>query len=180
MIKSLTSLRFIFAIMIFMHHYSRGEGTGAIFPEGFLGVTFFFILSGFVLSYSYWGKLSERKIHFWDFLKRRVIKLYPLHLLCLFVALVFSRFSLPIKTIIPNMLLLQSWIPIQGYYFSGNAVSWCLSNEIFFYFIFPMLVVLFGKFSLRFGMLFAGGGDNPIYFSYSNYPRIISSCIILF
>jgi peptidoglycan/LPS O-acetylase OafA/YrhL len=68
--------------------------------------------------------------------------------------LAFSRFSLPVRPIIPNMLLLQSWIPIKGYYFSGNAVSWCLSNEIFFYFIFPVLVVLINKFSLKFGMLF--------------------------
>ena len=53
MIKPLTSLRFVFALMIFMHHYSIKKGSSEVlFPEGFLGVTFFFILSGFILSYT--------------------------------------------------------------------------------------------------------------------------------
>lgn len=40
------------------------------------------------------------------------------------------------------MLLLQSWIPIKSVYFSYNAVSWCLSDQMFFYLMFPFLVVL--------------------------------------
>lgn len=43
MIRSLTGLRFVFALMIFMHHFSMGERV--VFPEGgALAVCFFFIL----------------------------------------------------------------------------------------------------------------------------------------
>ena len=36
--------------------------------------------------------------------------------------------------------MLQSWIPKQSFYFSGNALSWCLSDLLFFYAMFPFVV----------------------------------------
>lgn len=44
--------------------------------------------------------------------------------------------------LLPNVLLLQSWIPIGEIYFSGNPVSWCLADMIFFYVIFPIYAKL--------------------------------------
>lgn len=38
------------------------------------------------------------------------------------------------------MMMLQSWIPKQSFYFSGNALSWCLSDLLFFYVMFPFVV----------------------------------------
>jgi peptidoglycan/LPS O-acetylase OafA/YrhL len=56
-IKPLISLRFVFAVMIFLHHFHVGGG--ALFPNGSIGVTFFFMLSGFVIALNY-----EEKIRF--------------------------------------------------------------------------------------------------------------------
>lgn len=134
MISSLQSLRFIFAIMIFLHHYTI-NGEGVFFQRGPCGVSFFMILSGFVMAAGYSKKITESTFSYKAFILKRLIRLYPLHILCLvgFICIHISHLNLMgyIK-LIPNILLLQSWIPKQSIYFSGNAVAWCLSDMIFF------------------------------------------------
>lgn len=131
MIEALTSWRFVFALMIFMHHFTVDKMS--LFSEGYLGVSFFFILSGFVLLYGNGNKFTIR-----GFILKRISKLYPLHLLCLFTVLLMGS-SFYYKNFIANILLMQSWIPKVSFYFSYNAVSWCLSNELFFYVCFPFM-----------------------------------------
>lgn len=140
MIASLQSLRFVFAIMIFLHHYSV-NGEGLFYAGGTCGVSFFMILSGFVMSAGYSDKVMEG-LNKKDFILKRLIRLYPLHFLCLFSFLILHIAHISIKSyilLIPNALLVQSWIPIKTVYFSGNAVSWCLADMIFFYIMFPLL-----------------------------------------
>lgn len=143
MIRSLTGLRFVFALMIFMHHFSMGERV--VFPEGgALAVCFFFILSGFVLAYSYQERLVAQEITSRSFYVGRISKLYPLHILCFIVAaaLIIKTLSWKHLLVAPiNLALLQSWIPIKGVYFSFNAVSWFSSDMLFFYLIFPWLAL---------------------------------------
>lgn len=143
MIRSLTGLRFIFALMIFMHHFSMGERV--IFSEGgVLAVCFFFILSGFVLAYSYQERLVAQEITSRSFYVGRLSKLYPLHILCFLVAavLIIKTISWKHLLVAPvNLALLQSWIPVKGVYFSYNAVSWFSSDMLFFYLIFPWLAL---------------------------------------
>ncbi|MEG2126042.1 MAG: acyltransferase [Bacteroides sp.] len=138
MIRSLQSFRFIFAILIFLHHSAVNFQAG-----GSCGVSFFMILSGFVMTAGYAQKVTEPVFNYKSFLLNRLFRLYPLHLLCLFVfiALQFSSLNyIGYFKLVPNLLLLQSWIPGMNYYFSGNAVSWCLSDMIFFYAMFPLLI----------------------------------------
>ena len=63
MIAPLTSLRFIFALMVFgAHCYVIDSFFDAhFFKEGFVGVSFFFVLSGFIISYNYQRKLQEKQ-----------------------------------------------------------------------------------------------------------------------
>lgn len=143
MIRSLTGLRFVFALMIFMHHFSMGERV--VFPQGgVLAVCFFFILSGFVLAYSYQERLASREITPKSFYFGRLSKLYPLHILCFLVAAVLIIKTLSWKQLLVapiNVALLQSWIPVKGVYFSYNALSWFLSDMLFFYLVFPWLAL---------------------------------------
>jgi peptidoglycan/LPS O-acetylase OafA/YrhL len=156
MIKPLTSLRIVFAIMVFLSHLQFFPKTDvlftkvykSIFYEGYLGVSFFFILSGFVLSLSYKKRFSESKISYRDYLIARIARIYPLHILTLLISVPLMLPYLKVSILgfcaklVTNLLLLQSWIPNSEFYFSFNAPSWSISDEFFFYLIFPFLILL--------------------------------------
>lgn len=157
MISSLQSLRFIFAIMIFLHHFNV-NGEGLFSAGGSCGVSFFMILSGFVMSAGYGDKVLSSSFNGKLFALKRLVRLYPLHLLCLLGFLVVHYFCLSVSqyaVLIPNVLLIQSWIPIKDFYFSGNAVSWCLSDMLFFYVMFPLLIRWMSECSRK-CLIFAG------------------------
>src|SRR4051812_12601392 len=98
MIKPLTSLRFIFALMVFACHlpYNKIENTvfvslyNQFFYEGYLGVSFFFILSGFILALNYKGPIIENKLNYSDFYIGRFARIYPLHFLTLLITIPLS------------------------------------------------------------------------------------------
>ncbi|MBR1389559.1 MAG: acyltransferase [Prevotella sp.] len=136
MIATLQSLRFVFLVMIFLSHFAY-HGIGAWDAFGDCGVAFFFMLSGFVLSVGYGPRLSDHSFSFSTFMRRRLIKLYPLHLLCLVFYLIVSHSGFGIPVLL-NALLLQSWIPDPDIYFSCNSVSWFLSSLMFCYLVFPV------------------------------------------
>ena len=142
MIASLQTLRFIFAICIFLHHFYVADNS--LFPQGGdVGVSFFIILSGFVMSLGYYNKAASLLLNRKEYMIKRFIRVYPLHLLCLLFYLLINLSDLTPTSFLrltPNLLLLQSWIPKESIYFSGNAVSWCLSDLIFFYCLLPFII----------------------------------------
>jgi len=141
MIKSLQSLRFAFALMIFLHHSAFNLASFGAFP-----VSFFLILSGFVMMKGYGNRIDS--ISYDDFIKRRVLRIYPTHLLCLIIAIVVKFIiSAPIEwwKTLPCLFLLQAWIPDSSFYFAGNSVSWYLSVILFCYFMFPIFVKVVKK-----------------------------------
>lgn len=138
MIRSLQSLRGIFAILIFLTHYKIGDK--AILPAGGdCGVAFFIMLSGFVLSAGYAKSVTAGTFRLKPFLQKRLKKIYPLHLFCFVWAVILYRYF-AVGTASSNLLLLQSWVPDRSYFFSYNAVSWFLSDVFFFYLLFPFLI----------------------------------------
>ncbi|MFI2711400.1 acyltransferase family protein [Micromonospora sp. NPDC018662] len=146
-LPSLTGLRWIAALLVFGFH----AGTMRIIAEpqwkavldktfslGLSGVEFFFILSGFVLVWSYRDGESGR-----TFLRRRVAKIYPNHVVTFLAALaVAAWFADPVLpwAAIGNLFLVQAWIPLNGYFYSVNNVSWSLSCELAFYLCLPLVV----------------------------------------
>ena len=111
------------------------------------------------MSAGYGDKVSRQDFNYHNFLIKRIIRLYPLHIICLFVAaalaLIAGSFSVKdIALLGINALLLQSWIPIRGVYFSFNAVSWCLADLVFFYALFPCLRKAFSKVGLKVSLAF--------------------------
>ena len=138
MIKSLTSLRGIFILFIFFHHLGMYNGGGT------MAVAFFFVLGGFAMTLGYKDKIVGVDFDYRQYLTRRCIKFYPLHWLCLLsVALPillrhYDKLYL-VRDFCLNVVLLQTWIPIESVYFSFNAVSWYLADTMFFAVVFPFV-----------------------------------------
>jgi len=149
-LRSLTSLRFFAAAAVLIHHtlpnWPHYRITVNIFNLGYLGVSFFFILSGFVLTYSRLGLNQKRDS---NFLLRRISRIYPLHAIFLtfsilgFLATKASwggyTGTSKLGTLL-NYLLIHGWIPLHPNIRQGwNGVSWTLSLEFFFYICFNVL-----------------------------------------
>jgi peptidoglycan/LPS O-acetylase OafA/YrhL len=160
MIKPLTSLRFLFAFMVFASHLgflSRSESNvlrwiyDSIFHEGYIGVSFFFILSGFILAYNYQDGILKNQKSKKTFYQARFARIFPLHILTLIISIpltygvFFRNKSLWLSQALTNLSLTQSYIPINSIYFSFNAPSWSISDEMFFYLVFPFLILLIPK-----------------------------------
>lgn len=161
MIKPLTSLRFFFALMVFFSHLSFLQHSkykvlthffDFVFSEGHIGVSFFFILSGFILAYNYQDRILKNKKSKRKFYQARIARILPLHILTFILALPFTynlffeHQFLWISQAITNLTLTQSYIPFEPIYYSFNAPSWSISDEMFFYFAFPFLIFLAYRF----------------------------------
>lgn len=147
MIRTLQTYRGIFVFMIFLSHFTI-SGHSAFEPGGDVGVAFFFMLSGLVMRMKY----RNQKIDCLKFLKRRLIKIYPIHLLCLAIACIIGWSGT--RLLILDGLLLQSWIPNNAVNFSLNGVAWYLSTLIFLYVLFPSINSIY---SSRLKRLYACG-----------------------
>lgn len=154
-INSLTSLRFFAALGVFMHHLGViGQSsipgmqlTAKYFFNGYVGVTFFYILSGFIINYSFNRHIDGGKFDYKDFIVFRVCRLFPVHILSLLLVLSMFGYFLNFDAVnkwalLFNVSLLNAFIPDPKYYFSFNPVSWSISCELFFYMAFCLLVKL--------------------------------------
>jgi peptidoglycan/LPS O-acetylase OafA/YrhL len=150
-LRPLTSLRFIAAMMIVLLH------AGELFTYEWMiwvrfplnnGVSFFFVLSGFILTHVY---SLRPNTPYGYFLWTRFARLWPTHLATLALLVVsvpdgwatfygegmFSKWW----TLLANLTLTQSLFPYMAYVFSWNGVSWSISTEFFFYLAFPFLLI---------------------------------------
>ncbi|MEU8425598.1 acyltransferase [Micromonospora sp. NPDC048835] len=152
-LPSLTGLRFFATTLVFACHIavitqfiggSLGTFVASAFPlAGPYGVGFFFVLSGFVLTWT--ARESDRTTSFW---RRRVVKIYPSHLVTFALAAVLTVVAgraTGLLDWVTNPLLLHAWVPSLNTSTSFNGVSWSLSCELFFYLAFPLLLPLLDR-----------------------------------
>lgn len=123
---------------------------------GGTAVAFFYVLSGFILTYVYSGRLTRQGI--WKFYYTRWARIWPLHIVCLLLFfLLISRNPLSGSweqqlKLVSHVLLLQSWIPNTSWVLDFNGVAWSISTEMAFYSAFPLLLLAGRR---RFGILYA-------------------------
>lgn len=170
-IYSHTALRGIAALMVVLVHF-RSFFYSSIDPDdvtsfllkGYLWVDFFFILSGFVLSYVYAIENPVRRsfIEVTHYLIARFARIYPLHLISLaMVVLIFLIISLiswnhkgefccvfdgSLRTagsLLANLFLIHAWGMFD--WVTWNLPSWSLSSEFFCYLIFAALLTMDGN-----------------------------------
>ena len=151
-IRPLTSLRFFLALWVLFFHL-RGSINiypwfGSLLTLGYMAVPGFFVLSGTVLTWTYfnsWSKPLDLRKYF----RARFARIFPLYLLGfalglpLFLGKVMavgtSGWSLIelIWPILAVLVMIQAWIP--SWVLSVNSPAWSLSAEAFFYAVFPWL-----------------------------------------
>ena len=149
---ALTGIRALAAFMVFIHHYnpftvaSFGNYTHDFFNEFHIGVTIFFVLSGFLICNRYF---DDPNFNFKSYLIKRVARIYPMYFILttltfVFFAIVYSQ---------------NGWVDLQNYFynitfakgfsddlkFTGIAQGWSLTVEEFFYFMAPIFFILINK-----------------------------------
>ena len=150
MLPRLTSLRIFGALAVFVFHI--GTWRVAPLPEasytlGYVGVAFFFVLSGFVLA---WG--TRPGLPAGTFWRRRFARVWPSHAVMLVVAAVVPVVAVErsVPAAAANVVLVQSWfVHDPGIVFGMNGPSWSLSCEAFFYAAFPLTVVVLRRLPRR-------------------------------
>ena len=142
-LHALTSLRFFAAGGVVLFHM------GGLMPFGYVfglanGVSLFFVLSGFILTYNY----PVLRDNIGRFYLARFARLWPVHIFTLGLVMVlipdlgtWAASERGMMYLLGNILLLQSWVPTGGSVFSFNGVSWSISTEIFFYAVFPIALL---------------------------------------
>lgn len=145
-LRSLTSLRFLAAALVVLYHSSIQSTADLSQPYaalrfGYLGVTFFFVLSGFVLV---WSARDGDTVG--GFYRRRFARVWPLHALTVMLAVLLATLALidqrgPVAAFPLNLALLQAWSGDVDVIYGFNGVSWSLSAEAFFYALFPLLLL---------------------------------------
>ena len=138
----LTSLRALAALLVFLYHVQL---FGVLAPGrapmtiGYVGVSFFFILSGFVLTWS-WVPGSKAV----SFYRRRFARIYPAYAFVLVVTGVAGSPAAPpvsARGVGLSSVLLQSWSLHNGSIVHAlNPPSWSLSDEAFFYVLLPLVL----------------------------------------
>lgn len=170
-ISSLTGLRGLAAIHILMFHlyayFDRSVPTRKIprwIENGPCSVTVFYVLSGFVLSLV--ADREPQPASRASFYAKRFARLVPLYWLGLLLyacnpsllrlfwsgsdginqRIVYHQTDM-LLTLVLTPLAVQTWIPFRQIWFLWNGVGWSVSNEVFFYLIFPIVHPMVARWS---------------------------------
>lgn len=138
---TITGLRFIAAFGVMYGHFQNNMfGVWDIVPiYGPLAVSFFFVLSGFILTYVSHDVLGKKKGSIKKYYVKRFARIWPVHFLMLMAAIFVVKLNFESGMFWNNFFLLQSWT--TDWVFSYNGVSWSISTESFFYVVFPLLLI---------------------------------------
>jgi len=146
-LNGLTGLRCFAAINIVFFHFSDPRWFGILAPivnAGYASVSFFILLSGFVMAYNYAAKARTGELDTVRFYEARFTRLYPIYLLSLLMAwrVVPAEYSAHSHAMfwtgmVLSPLLLQGWIPSIATFL--NTPAWTMSAESFYYLIFPWM-----------------------------------------
>ncbi|MER3382879.1 acyltransferase family protein [Pectobacterium aroidearum] len=150
----MNGIRIIAAMFVFIFHTSLGnmlnlfsdESIGEAYSfvlskAGWVSVSFFFILSGFVMNRS--SPSVSSPLHFY---KKRFAKIYPVNIFIIILLLFTGIISIErVDVWLPNALLIQTWIPQGDIYIGGNVPSWFLSVIAFLYITYPFLLKFIKK-----------------------------------
>lgn len=161
-LHALTGLRFFAALAVYLHHVPRPPQLPRPFQTfieaGYMGVTLFFTLSGFVLTITYFDGLSRPSRHgVWRYAVARFARVYPLYLLILACIIVKMRLhGDTTHAWLEHVLALQAWDPRESIAIGYNGPAWSISVEFFLYACFPLIAIAFARVRSLRGLAIAG------------------------
>ena len=141
-INQLTFTRFLAAISIVIFHYGKNSFPfnnhyiDFVFKSADVCVSYFFILSGFVMLIAYGEKKEISSI---EYFKNRFARIFPIYLLGIFLVFLqqLKANDVDFMGMFLNIFMLQAWFPHQV--LSFNPPGWSISVELLFYIIFPFV-----------------------------------------
>jgi peptidoglycan/LPS O-acetylase OafA/YrhL len=158
----LTSLRFVAAFYVFLFHMHirwplvEPGYLSNVLSQGAIGMSIFFMLSGFILSHRYAGG----PINWRTYAMNRVARIYPVYLVAAAITLPWlvtqvahrSKDSVHLLAkgtalLVSNIFVIQAWFP-QTFSFWNDSGSWSISVEAFFYALFPAIVGRIGRMTI--------------------------------
>lgn len=110
-----------------------------------VGVDIFFVISGFIITYAHWDDFGKGKASIKHFIKKRVIRIYPMYLLftliTAFALLILPQFFFSSRSSL--LFFISSLFFLPSEMENGDitlllAVAWTLSYEVVFYLIFSI------------------------------------------
>ena len=163
-ILSLTGLRFIAALYVFLFHIQiRWPITNIpffknILDQGATGMSVFFMLSGFLLAYRYVNANNKLK----DYLVNRFARIYPVYLVVAIATLpwlgidfsadktedLIFKIAQASLLVVSNIFVIQAWFP-QFFAYWNDGGSWSISVEVFCYLLLPFILPRLAVLSLK-------------------------------
>lgn len=152
-IPALTGVRAIAAFFVFFHHYNQLDFSYPIqrtLNEFHMGVTMFFVLSGFLICMRYYGNSEITGSWFRKYIKNRIARIYPMYLfLTLLTFLLYFLIGGEASVIgtvqSPILILFLNIFFIRGFFddlkFTGVGQGWSLTVEECFYLLAPVLFI---------------------------------------
>ncbi|MEJ7692919.1 acyltransferase [Daejeonella sp.] len=157
--------RGIAAMLVVMHHLIANSKNhlnyipySNFFNFGFVGVDFFFVLSGFIITHVHFDDLKSQGINSWNFFKKRFIRIYPIYWIIAVVFLLIYLISTPQFMIDAGLtmdltsppvikLLIESFLLLPNPDIRLVGVAWTLSYEMLFYIVFGICISYGFRFS---------------------------------
>jgi len=153
-VLSLTGLRFVSAFYVFLFHIhmrwplTQEPWLKGLLDVGAVGMSVFFILSGFLLCLKYHA--IEGRVA--DYFVNRLARIYPIYFVAGLVTLPWLNIPLGegleanlmaiwkmLFIFVANLFVIQAWIPPLFSHWN-NGGSWSISVEIFCYFLLPLII----------------------------------------
>jgi peptidoglycan/LPS O-acetylase OafA/YrhL len=178
---SLNGLRVVAVWLVFVHHFPPFEAGSVVFTvakQGYVGVSFFFVLSGFLIAHRYYEPAEFNWPFFKNYLYKRWARLYPVYFLIVtasFIVLWLAGFGFSVKDYCLNISFLKGFS--DQYKFTGLSQTWSLTVEVCFYLLAPLLFVLHKRLGLfwrslavcylvGFGLWYIGFGFETAHFTF--------------
>jgi len=151
-LPAITGLRTLLALTIILFHFTPTGLTWVRHPSitlypliniGFVFVSFFFLISGFILAYNYAGR--PEPMNAMDFWVARFSRLYPVYVLTMVISIPMLMHEWVVRSstdfwmgAITTPLLVQGFFPHLATFWM--TVTWTLSCEVMLYIAFPWLL----------------------------------------